>query len=376
MMELIEKKPAKPENSKGSQPRYVLLAEALRLQILNRELAAGDRLPSFAEFRSQHGVTLTTTEKVYSLLEQEGLIERRHGVGTFVAQPKQSFTGNIGFIGSLQSKRQRDPFTAHIMEGVQQALEEHERHLLYMGTNHVLNWRVGDKVDGVLICNIDDPTPVLQQLPATMPRVSLVIAVPGITSVVPDDQSGAKLAVRHLLEAGHRRIACLMERLPSIARRRTAGYYDGMLEAGIEPEADWVRLTKTVPGKVENEQPYLVWARGQMRDWLKEGWRELGCTAIVVQNEVAAIGVMQILQEEGIQVPQQVSVIGFDGTEICDLVVPRLTVVDVPLTELGAKSIEVLVRQIAGEGLDEQVIALPMKLRAGDSVASPPGDSK
>ena len=111
-----------------------------------------------------------------------------------------------------------------------------------------------------------------------------------------------------------------------------------------------------------------------MQSWLENDWHELGCTAIVVQNDIAAIGVMQTLQQHAIRVPQDVSVVGFDGTEICDLVVPRLTAVELPLAEVGAKGIEVLARQIAGEEMGEQVIALPMKWREGDSVG-PPGEN-
>ena len=366
---MLEENQAALQGRGDKQPRYLQLAQTLRQQILNRELRAGDRLPSFAQFRLEHGVTPTTTERVYSILEEEGLIERRHGVGTFVVEPKKSLTGNIGFIGAMQPKRRQAPFVAHIMEGMQQILEQDQRHLLYVGTDYALKLEAAKKVDGVLICHVEDVNVVLQQLPASLPRVSLLNSAPGIVSIVADDHAGAKLAVEHLLAAGHRRIACLMEKIPSIARRRSAGYYDAMLAAGIEPDEDWVRLTETVPRAIAKEQPYLDWGRAQMRDWLENGWSELGCTAIVVQNEVAAIGVMQVLQEQGIVVPQQVSVIGFDGTEVCDFVVPRLTAIELPLSEVGAKGAEILARQIAGEKMGEQVIVLPMKIREGNSVA-------
>lgn len=357
--------------SRTSLPRYQALAEELRGQILRQELMPGDRLPSFSQLRSRHGATPTTAERVYGLLEQEGLVERRQGSGTYVLERKKALTGNIGYIGSLRSNRRQDFFTSHIIEGVQQAVEEQNRHLLYMGTDYALKQEATNKVDGIVISNVEDTKTLLEQLPVSLPRVSLLIVAPGITSIVADDYDGAKMAVQHLLAVGHTRIACLMEKLPSIARRRFAGYYDAMLAAGIEPEENWVRLTATVPRAEGKKQPYLDLGRVQMREWLQQGWRETGCTAIVAQNEVVAIGVMQILQEEGIQVPQQVSIIGFDGTEKCDLVVPRLTAVELPLAEVGARGVDVLARQIGGEEMSEQVIVLPMKLRDGESVARP-----
>ncbi len=371
MPNLAEEKRQGAPKLKNGQPRYAVLAQHLRERIAQRELTAGDRLPSFSQLRAEFGATPTTAERVYGLLEQEGLVERRQGSGTYVIEQKKTLTGNIGFIGSMQPKRRQDAFTAQILQGVQQEIEEQRQHLLYMGTDYALKLQAAKKVDAVLICNVEGVEAVMEQLPASLPRVSLFIVAPGITSVVADDHGGAKLAVQHLLGAGHRRIACLMEKIPSIARRRSAGYFDAMLTAGIEPDEAWVRLTPTVP-RGDGKQPYLNWGRAEMRDWLREGWTETGCTAIVVQNEVGAIGVMQVLQEEGIEVPEQVSVIGFDGTEICDLVVPRLTAVELPLAEIGAKGVEVLVHQLAGDERVEQVIVLPMKLREGDSTAPPP----
>jgi len=118
-------------------------------------------------------------------------------------------------------------------------------------------------------------------------------------------------------------------------------------------------------------QPYRDWAQKHMREWLRNDWHDSGCTAILVQNEVAAIGVMQILQEEGIKVPQDVSVMGIDGTELCDLVTPRLTAVALPLEQIGIRAMDVLNRQIAGEDLAAESIMLPVSLLPGESVARP-----
>jgi DNA-binding LacI/PurR family transcriptional regulator len=106
-----------------------------------------------------------------------------------------------------------------------------------------------------------------------------------------------------------------------------------------------------------------------MADWLRDGFKELGCTAILAQNDMTAIAVVQVLQKEGFKVPEQVSVMGFDGTEICNLITPHLSSVALPLTQIGAKAMEMLNRQIAGEPCQAETILLPLSLRHGDSVA-------
>lgn len=359
------------EKSTFTQSKYRTLAEQLRQQIKRGALQPGDRLPSFVELRALHGATPTTANQVYTLLEQEGLVERQQGRGTFVARHKSVLTGNIGFVG--QSYKGSGPFNAHIMEGVQQAVTAHHQHLLYMGTDYTLDLQACAKMDGALICNIEDTATVANRLPLLMPRVSLLIAADGMPSVIANDYEGARKATQHLINLGHRRIACLMEKYFSIPRRRFAGYRDALQDADIEMDSQLVRLTKNAKESEPSNprQYYLEWGKTQMRQWLRNGWQESGATAILVQNEVAAIGVMQILEEEGIRVPDDVSIIGFDGTEISELVTPHLTAMRLPLAEIGTKAVEILNRQIGEEEINEQVIALPMVLNNGESVAPP-----
>lgn len=351
-------------------PKYIAVAAQLRDRIERRELVEGDRLPSFAELRAQYGVMPTTAERIYSLLESDGLAERRQGSGTFVLEPQKMLTGSIGFVGRALEQKYV-PFNALLVEGVQQATQRRQQHLLYMGSDHSLDVQACAKVDGVLICNIENSRAVAERLPPELPCVSLLNHAPDLPSVVADDYNGVRLAMQHLLELGHRRIACLLEKTPSLARRRFAGYSDALLEAGIEADPRWMRLANLSPRNKSINQPYLHWGREQMDQWLQKDWGKSGCTAIFAQNDVAAIGVMQALQEAGIRVPEQVSVIGFDGTEICDLIAPRLTAIEVPLAQIGAKGVEILNRQICGEKIEAQTIVLPMRLRAGESTAPP-----
>lgn len=353
------------------KPKYVQLADHLRGLINSGELKVGDRLPSYTEMYRQFGVATATAQGVYDLLEREHIIERRPGSGIYVAEPQRNLTGNIGFIGGANYKSPNLPFYQLLMEGMQQSIGVGRRHLLYLGTDE--DWDVGacEKIDGLLLCNIEKPEAILRQLPPHIPRVSVLTIVDGVTSVGVDDYRGAQMAVRHLIEQGHRRIACLMEKFPSESRRRYSGYRDALLEAGIEADPRWGRLTDAVDREALQwtAQPYREWARQQMTDWLENDWRELGCTAILAQNEIAAISVMQVLQKEGTEVPGDVSVMGFDGTDLCDLVSPRLSAVSLPLAEIGATAIEVLNRQIDGEPASTQAVMLPLSLRPGESVA-------
>lgn len=361
----------------ADKPKYMQVADDLRERILHGELKVGDRLPSYTEMNRQYGATTATAQRVCDLLEQESLIERRSGSGIFVAAPRRRTTGNIGFIGTVAYETPTMPYYQQLMGAMQQAAREAQKHLLYLG--HVDSWdpKGLEKVDGVLLCNLEYPEAIINDMPPGMPRVSLLTALDGIDSVGVDEYRAARMATQHLLEAGHTRIACLMEKQSYQSRQRYAGYRDTLLDAGIEPQESWARLSPHSHDDTYRKedtirsQLYLHWGRCYMSDWLKTGWLKTGCTAILVQNELAAIGAMQVLQSQGIAVPGDVSLMGFDGTPLCEIALPRLSAVVVPLAQIGAKAIQVLDRQISGEPNTGQVITLPLHLNHGDSVAAP-----
>jgi DNA-binding LacI/PurR family transcriptional regulator len=355
------------------KPRYAQLAQQLREMIGSGELQVGDRLPSYNEMYRLFGAAPATVQRVCDILEKEQLIERRSGSGVYVAPPPQKpRTGNIGFIGGTSYNAPHLPFYQLLMGGVQQAVRAGQKHLLYLGNEHDWEVEACEKVDGIVLCNIEDAQSIVHKLPPHLPCVSILTIVEDIVSVGIDDYRGAQLAMRYLLGQGHQRIACLMEKSPSESRRRFNGYRDALLEVGIEPEASWIRLadaTKMEDLRQVFPQPYREWGVQQMSQWLQEGWGESGCTALLVQNEVAAIGAMQMLQKEGIEVPGQVSVVGFDGTQLCELASPSLCAVELPLVEIGVKAVELLQQQIEGETPAGQAVMLPLSMRPGDSVS-------
>jgi DNA-binding LacI/PurR family transcriptional regulator len=361
-----------PAILESKQTKYRDIAEALRRQIHSDQLAAGERMPSFDEVCEIYGVTPNTVVRVYGLLEQEGLVERQRGRGIFVAERKRKLTGNIGIIGSKSFHQQHTNYYSRLMQGMEKAARQSRQHLLSLGTD--LDWEPAslEKVDGVLVTGIDQVETLIKEIPDGTPAVAVLIAAQNVPSITADDYQGARLAVQYLLDHHHRRIACLMEETPILSRRRLAGYQDAMLAAGIKIDPKWMRLVNHSESLEEISQLYVNWGRTQMRQWLQHGWNKANCTAIFVQNETAAIGVMQVLQEEGIKVPEQVSIIGFDGTDLCNYVSPSLCAVQVPLMEVGTKAVELLNQQIQGTVQTAHSIVIPPKINGGSSVTFAP----
>lgn len=351
-----------------SRPR--LKSTCIQLKEIAAALEPESKLPTMAALREQLGVSVYTLNDAVRELERRQILRSVNGVGIFVTGRKRMLTGNIGILGSSSLHSPQDNYYSLFMRGLEKSLVSAKQHLLFLGTEKTWNVQSCEKVDGIILAGADRVEPVIRRIPAALPVVTALTATNNTPSVTVDDYQGARLAVQYLHRKKHQRIACLMEKLPMLSRRRFAGYQDAQLEGGFEINPEWIRLTDSVD-VTKDERPYLTWGREQMKKWLREGWSKTNCTAIFVQNDTAAIGVMQVLQEEGVQVPRQVSVIGFDGTQICDYVSPRLCAVEVPLVDIGAKAMELLNQQISNAEVRPSSIVLPLRIREGESVAPP-----
>jgi DNA-binding LacI/PurR family transcriptional regulator len=365
---------------KAKKPKYVQLADHLRERIHSGDLGIGDRLPSYAEMYREFGATTATVQRVYALLEQEKLIKRRRGSGVHVAetsQPTQKQTNTIGLLihSHYWGNKDATPYlpSEAMLAGIRQACKESHKKVLLVDDHDAAH---SSKTEGIIIYS-DKLEAYSLGIPANLPQVLISQQAEDIASVKIDEFAGGKLAVTHLVQHGHRRIACLMEGVFDETLQRIAGYRAALLNAGVGIDESLIKETDKI--NITSTFGYLEWGRQQMREWLQSDWHQLDCTAIVVQNDQAAIGVMQVLHEEEIRVPEEVSIVGFDGTKVCDLVQPRLTSIQVPYYQIGYEAVKVLLVQM--EHLAQQMehpaqqitpatITLPVKLREGESVAT------
>ena len=183
---------------------------------------------------------------------------------------------------------------------------------------------------------------------ATPPCPAVAVAahasVPGVANVVLDHDRAAELALGHLYRLGHRKI--LYIRGPelssdSLSRWRSTMRVAKALGLTVAPELS-VRLER------DEHVPDLGYAAVQ-----SVLMRRGSFTAVLCWNDIAAIGTIRALNDAGLRVPADVSVMGFDDIAAAQFHTPRLTTIRQPLHQIGAAAATLLLKKIAGGKVPE-----------------------
>lgn len=361
-------------------PKYLALCQKMEEQIASGELKPGDRLPSFVQMKEQYGVTTATVDRILQMLEKKGLVRREASRGVFVtARTPHETKGVIGVL--TQAAYREHSYYMKLLKGAQDKAHELGVELLLIMENSVVS---RDKVDGVIaMVTMEHPA---RQIPVEMPIVSLMGSLPGLSGVVVDDYSGTVKAMEHLFELGHRRIAFLtLGNLPlgvwgvpngDIASvQRLMAYFEAFRRRGIQPDPRWCRRLREEHELNQAFENFAEKGREKMQRWVEEDWKELGCTALLTQNDDVAFQAIQILQKAGYRVPEQVSVVGFDNTSMSTLMHPHITTIDAGLERAGARAITMLLDKIAQSSIESgeretETVVLPSKLVVRESTGA------
>lgn len=356
--------------------QYQQVADQLRRQIRKGILKPGDRLPSMREMRERYGVNFNTMEKVHALLDEEGLIIREQRKGAFVAVPQsraRTRTGVIGFCGIDLAEAAASPYWSPILAGAKQAMQGHDMQIMLLDAETRSGW---EKIDGLLF-NTAWYHDRLNDVPEMLPRVYLLMPPSAMedghagedadSGVIFDNYGGLRQSTEHLISLGHRRIAFLHSNRPGLfLHQRIAGYKDALESAGIGLEEGWLRRMRPPVPKYDFREV----GAANMKLWLETDWKELGCTAVIAQNDSAAIGIIEELRAAGYRVPEDVSVVGFDGVAANEYSRPRLTTVKIPLFEVGQAAMELLMKQIESEESKPECLTLPVGMSIQESTAA------
>ena len=173
----------------------------------------------------------------------------------------------------------------------------------------------------------------------------------GVTNIVLDHRHAAELALSHLVELGHRKIAFMRGHPDSAdSQFRWTAEQEVARELGIEIDPELV-----VEIKSEDSTPSLGYPYG--RELIQ---RKRPFTALLAYNDISAIGAMRAFHEAGLQIPRDISVVGFDDIPAAAFHYPSLTTVRQPLHRMGELAVEMLVERLEnGKEMEREIAVQP-----------------
>jgi len=239
-----------------------------------------------------------------------------------------------------------DPFVAEVVSGIEDLAERHGYSVFLANSNadperevRVVRSFEERRVDGIIVTSSRVGAlyvPVMERM--HVPVVLLNNQHPSqfVHSVLIDNVAASLEATRLLIRLGHRHIAYLGDRFGYHSdTERCAGYRRALEEAGLEFD---VELVAQGDGKPEGGEQ-------AMAQFLALPRRP---TAVFCYNDMSALGAMRQIRAHGLEVPRDLSVVGFDDLHFCQYLVPPLTTVRQPLRQMGRMAMETLLHIFDG----------------------------
>ncbi len=265
-----------------------------------------------------------------------------------------------------------DPFYGEILYGAEKALGQTMYHLIVATLNDEDYTTPGKfrfirerRIDGMILAGPDIPREFILAMTQTNLPVILIdnrLEHSDTHSINADDFSGGQLAAEHLLNCGHREMAIIggPEHFAS-TRLRIQGFQSVLLEHNLPPASVYQHPRHTM----------IVNGAEAFRHIIRQ---VPGLTAIFASTDSLAIGAIKAANALQIQVPTDISIIGFDDTYLAQIVEPELTTIRIPKMLLGEESVTRLVALLNNPHLTPSQLSLQVQLVERHSVKCLGGD--
>jgi len=331
----------------------------VKAQIAAKNLKRGDRFYTEGELMEIFGISRQTVRHAVGVLEYENILERRQGVGTFVSGPlapngKKTIGVAFGFLDGyvnsailhgIEEILQKNGYT------VQLALSEYEIEAEY----RVLCSFLESDVQGIILeparSRVFNP---YGQIFNEIKKRDIPLVFMGsyrdeyaFPYVSMDDVAAGRMATEYLINAGHKRIAGLFISDVMHGVLRYQGYTEALRAAAL-PYTPWQMLWYTNEDELEIfKAPPRVLKRLE------------GCTAVVCYNDRLAVHLVDALTTIGFRIPEDISVVGIDNTEMAALCRVPLTTIEHPKADLGRQAAENIIKTIQSPDFDATHLIKP-----------------
>ncbi len=331
------------------------LVNWIQEQVESGKFLPGQKMHSENELKEMFRLSRQTVRHAISVLENEGVLVRRQGSGTYINDRRQV---------NLKNKTRISVVTTYVdgyifpktIQGIENVLFENGYSVQIAFTNNQIGRErtiledilSRDEVAGVIVettkSGIPNPNlPLYEKLQAKgIPVIFINSYYPllPIPHVSLNDKLAGYNAAKHLLDNGHRRIGGIFKLDDGQGHLRYAGYLEALKEAGMEVDDARILWVDTIG--MQNLGEYRSLILNRFRD----------CSAVVCYNDQIALALVEVLAKEGIGVPGHVSVVSIDDSELTVLGDVALTSVPHPTDRLGEKAALNLLQMIENPAFD------------------------
>jgi LacI family transcriptional regulator, purine nucleotide synthesis repressor len=293
-------------------------------------------------------VAESTQEKVMEA------VQRLHYSPSAVARSlKCNSTRTIGMLVTQST----NPFFSEVIDGVESYCYRQGYTLILCNTGGIeekqreyTRMLAEKRVDGILVMCSDLTKELLQILDgySDIPKVIMDWGPQSSQAdkIIDNSEEGGYLATKHLIDHGHEKIACLSGHLSkAVCQERILGFRRAMTDANLPINEDWI-----LEGNFECDTAVLAADKIIAMDEHP--------TAVFCFNDTMALGLMSRLQQRGIRVPEDMSIIGYDNIEISEYFSPPLTTIHQPKRRVGKNAFEILLQRIKTKEHDRRVFEM------------------
>lgn len=321
--------------------------------------ADGGRQPTLSDVAQRANVSKQTISRVInnkgevSDATRQRVLEAIREIGYYPNTLARSLVTSKSVVIGLSVPNIDQPFFPQIARGVEDAAAGSGYSVFLCNASgsadrelHAIERLRGHRVAGVISFNshLDDET-IERAVGGLFPVVMINRELPNMRGTViwPGYQSGAELATEHLIQLGRRTIVFLgMDPESNVDNDKVRGYRHALERAGIPFDPGLVFRTAGRLGRGFND---LINGGQQAIAEVRE--RGADIDAIFASNDLPAIGAMQYLMSQGVQVPEDVAIVGFGAANVSSIVSPGLSTVTMPLYEMGQTAFLALLDQIS-----------------------------
>ena len=355
-------------------PLYQQIVIALKTKIESEELKAGDQLPTEAELSKAYEVSRITSKRALTELENANLIYRIQGKGSFVASKIHNNRTPVKADNKilLILPFSHNSALGDYEQGINEYLAGTEYTIIIQSNTFAdqgkrLQAALQSSYSGVIFYPVNSTSDLgilYQYHLSQFPLVTMDKRIEGIPilSVVSDNFDGAYQATKYLIERNHKKIAFISSlKFSSTIRERYLGYLQALYECNLlDHSLNEVTERYLLDDDNKGRAYYLRFIQNM---------KDRGITAVVSENDLIAIELIQMAKEQGLSIPDDFSIVGFDNIHLANFVEPKLTTISQDFGRVGylaAQNLVQLIQHPLQQPIDNVIV--PVKLIERETV--------